>query len=525
MPTKNRDRRSFCALIMVGGSIAFLPSIGAAQQPKNPHVLETTTKSVAVFKNGFGFFMREGEVTLRDGWCTAGALPPAAFGTLAIYSHDEHQTVDIVGSGPGEIFEFDGVESPDTPEERRQRLYSCLNLDVQIDYRELALDRTVSGTLSSVDGTYAIVMKEGLRYAVPIDHIQKLQVLDLPLRIHVTDDEGIAPSSQSTLGIAYLRGGITWIPEYTLRVIDEKTIKLTLRGTLVNEAEDIIHGDVNFVVGVPNFAHTDYLAPIVVGQMIRTIGTAIAPAQISMQIATRASFANNANAASQFGVETLSIDSAMGGLDLGLPMLHSAGGSDYTVYTKHDLTVRKGEKAIVTLFEQTIPYSHIYRWTPPGRVQHSLVLQNESTTAWTTGPALAISGSQPLGEDLLKYTPRNGRCEYPVTAAVNVAHQKTEREYERKLKAHSPRRELYLDLVTLEGELKIRNYESQPITLVINVPVPGKPIFASKDGAMSTDSTMLELTKRQGMVNWKVDLKPDETITLKYRYERYVPSN
>jgi len=48
--------------------------------------------------------------------------------------------------------------------------------------------------------------------------------------------------------MAYLQKGITWIPEYTLKVLDEKTAELTLRGTLVNEAEDLIHSDVHLVV-------------------------------------------------------------------------------------------------------------------------------------------------------------------------------------------------------------------------------------------------------------------------------------
>jgi len=39
--------------------------------------------------------------------------------------------------------------------------------------------------------------------------------------------------------MAYLRKGITWIPEYTLKVIDDETAELTLRGTLVNEAEGV----------------------------------------------------------------------------------------------------------------------------------------------------------------------------------------------------------------------------------------------------------------------------------------------
>ena len=58
---------------------------------------------MAVFKNGLGFFMRQGKAQLRDGWCMAAEIPPAAFGTLAIYALDDEAVVDTVGSGPGEI--------------------------------------------------------------------------------------------------------------------------------------------------------------------------------------------------------------------------------------------------------------------------------------------------------------------------------------------------------------------------------------------------------------------------------------
>ena len=83
-----------------------------ADDAENPHVWKPQTKSVAVFKNGLGFFMREGDVKLREGWCVAREVPPALFGTLAIYSRSEKEAVDIVGSGPGEVVEFDGRDAP-----------------------------------------------------------------------------------------------------------------------------------------------------------------------------------------------------------------------------------------------------------------------------------------------------------------------------------------------------------------------------------------------------------------------------
>ncbi|MGC4002786.1 MAG: hypothetical protein QM811_06495 [Pirellulales bacterium] len=251
------------------------------------------------------------------------------------------------------------------------------------------------------------------------------------------------PIASAKLGMAYLRQGITWIPEYTLKVIDKETAELTLRGSLVNEAEDLIHTDVHLVVGVPHFTHTQYMAPLAVGQVIRTIGAAVGGAAVSnsvsnvqTQIMNRAAIVRNEplNAAAQpqgqdvfdkpVGNDAGDLNKTVGNL----PKLDGAAGTDYTVYTKKDLTLRRGEKAILTLFVKKIRYDHIYRWTPPGQMEHSLVLKNSTDDAWTTGPCLALSGDRPLSEDLLKYTPKGSRGELPVTAAINIANDKSETE-------------------------------------------------------------------------------------------------
>jgi hypothetical protein len=366
-------------------------------------------------------------------------------------------------------------------------------------------------------------------FAVPVEGITKMQILELPLRIHVAS-EAEKPPEKATLGMAYLRQGITWIPEYTLEVIDDKTAELTLRGTLVNEAEDLIHSDVHLVVGVPHFIHTEYMAPIAVGQVIRTIGSAVAPAAVATQIANRAAITSNTYTAPQIGtgvVEQMTVP-ATGNLSgaLGnLPQMESAAGTDYTVYTKEDLTLRRGEKAIITLFKRRISYSHIYRWSPPERMEHSLVLHNGTDTAWTTGPCLALSGGQPLSEDLLRYTPKGGNGELPVTAAINIAHEKTEQEIGRKLKDYNPTRDVYYDLVTLEGTLKLRNFEKRTVDVVVANAIPGRPIQADHNGVISGDSTKLELLQREGSIRWTLKLEPDEERTLTYQYERYVKSN
>jgi hypothetical protein len=500
----------------------------------NPHVWLTRTTSVAVFKNGLGFFMREGEVVLRDRWCHAGQVPPAVFGTLAIYSLSPEETVDIVGSGPGEVIEFDDRDEKATDDAKRGRLEAAVDLRVELAYTQHDVERRAAGKLISVGHEFAVLDDGSNSFAVPISGISHLQMLELPLRVHVAGEAdgkrgNNAGQNNTRLGMAYLRKGITWIPEYTLNIVDEDTADLTLRGTLVNEAEDLVHCDVNLVVGVPHFLHTEYLAPVAVGQAIRAIGSAVAPTQVQSQIMNRAAIASNSVASDQFmtqGDNNAQQAAANVAALLGnLPQIEPAGASDYTVYTKSDLTLRRGEKAILTLFKRRIKYTHLYRWSPPEPIEHRLVLANDSGTAWTTGPCLAVSGTNPLSEDLLKYTPRGGKGDLPVTAAVNIAFDKREIEVERQLKAHSPAEHVHLDLVTLEGTLKLRNFETREVEIQLVVPVVGKPIKATDDGAIAAHSNHLKLTERSGTINWTVKLAPGETKTLGYRYERYVPSN
>jgi hypothetical protein len=521
----------FVVAMLLGLSQSVLAA-GTGDKAKNPLVWQPRITSVTVFKNNLGFFMSEGKVKLRDGWAIAPQVPPAAFGTLVIFSHDEGTLVDIVGSGPGEVVEFDGQDAPDTAEARRSRLLSLQHLNLELKYKRKESPATAAGTLKSVGPEYVVLESRIGDIAVPLESISSLQVLDYPLRVHVIRDDGSSPD-EVTLGMAYLQSGITWIPEYTMKILGETSAELSLRGVLVNQAEDLIHADINFVVGVPHFAHTDYQSPLAVGQVVRTIrglASAVVPPQIQSQIANRAAIVRNDRTAPQFkrgGTTTAPVGSRPGNVasTLGnLPELGGTAGSDFTVYRKRDLTVRRGEKALVSLFVRPVTYSHVYRWSPPQKMQHLLRLHNATDTSWTTGPCLVLGEKGPLSEDLLRYTPAGGNAEIPISQAINIAHEVTERESARKLKAHNPRSSYYLDLVTLTGKVKLHNFEEKQTEVFVTMAVPGRPLEATHDGAAYSDAKKLVLTERRGSISWRVLLAAGESRTLTYCYERYVPS-
>ena len=139
----------YCLLILVFSAEA-VSRESEKEKKENPYLWKSKVESVTVFKNGLGFFLRQGQTELRDGRCISGAIPPASFGTLAIFPQEEDRTVDIVGSGPGDVVEFDGVDAPEDIETKRSRLESCMYLKIQLSYLENGKESNAAGLLVSV---------------------------------------------------------------------------------------------------------------------------------------------------------------------------------------------------------------------------------------------------------------------------------------------------------------------------------------------------------------------------------------
>lgn len=501
-----------------------------SEKDKNRYALAPKIRSVSVFKNGLGFFVREGEVELRDGWCVADKVPPAAFGTLAIYTTSEDGFVDIVGAGQGEVVHFNDEDEKSDAATIRKRLEQIVHLRVKIGYKQNQKDRTASGKLVSVGPKFLILEEEDKIFAVPVEGVVSYQLLDKGMRIHVAKEkDGGALNGKASVGIAHLQKGITWIPDYTLKILNDEEAELICRGTLVNEAEDLIHCDVNFVVGLPHFVHTNHMAPLAVGQVIRSLAVSSTPVSLGNAIMNRSQLVQNVapivntHPRPNTPAVTAAQPTNLSRMISQLPM--SVGASkDYTVYTKKDLTVRRGEKALVTLFRTKIRYSHRYTWNTSREVEHFFMLHNSTKTAWTTGPCLGLEKMRPMTEDLLKYTPVGGSARLKVSSAINIGYGRNEREIDRKLKAHSPRHNTYFDMVTLKGTLSLHNREKDEVTIEINAPVAGRPIEASDEGRLSVNTKELRLKERKGSTHWTVTLKPGERKDLTYTYERYVPS-
>ena len=99
------------------------------------------------------------------------------------------------------------MDAPKDAATKQARLQGCKLLKVQLTYTQKDNDRTATGQLISVGTEFAVLENESSTLAVPMAGIKRLQVLELPLRVHVARPAG-APPERATLGMAYLRKGI-----------------------------------------------------------------------------------------------------------------------------------------------------------------------------------------------------------------------------------------------------------------------------------------------------------------------------
>ncbi len=114
------------ALLLIGSSSVF--------SEEDLPVFETKTKVVGLFKNGLGFFIREGEVRPKDGWAVIDDVPVPALGTLWIGSPDEKVRVTEAIGIKEEIEER--VEAISIPELLRANLGKKVKLQVGGDLIE-----------------------------------------------------------------------------------------------------------------------------------------------------------------------------------------------------------------------------------------------------------------------------------------------------------------------------------------------------------------------------------------------------
>jgi len=456
-------------------SLALPSAAVSGERAEAPQPLPKTV-AVAAFKNGLAFVVRQGSVELHSGEGRITPIPNATLGTMWL--------------APGEANSV---------------------LDEVVSYR------------------YAALRED------PNSH-EKAAEIRSALRFKIL---GAMDKTDMTLG--YIEHGIGWTPSYMISLTDDKTARITMQAVVMNDAEDVTDADVFFVVGVPNFAYSETPSPMSLQQNLLSF----------MKDAERRDGGNYrqfSNAiAGQLVADELKEYDAKREPSFGQTVTELSGApeEDLFLYSRRSVTLERGERATYNVFSSTVNYEHIYEWEvmDPQRVDaygnpvqnnpnvadasirnsiwHSIRLKNNTKFPWTSAPTMVISGTKPVSQDTLPYTPKDASSSLRITIATDIRSSHEEREVARQQNVQR-RHGNEFDLVTVEGKLKLKNYKSKEVRVDVGKTLRGD-VEAQSDGgkavklgeAIQTDNPLSRLT-------WEIPLKAGEERVVTYRYKIFV---
>lgn len=373
------------------------------------------------------------------------------------------------------------------------------------------------------------------------------------------------------INILYFTPGVRWIPTYRVAGGGTGDLKdsaeVSLQAELLNELEDIDGAALDLVVGVPSFRFRSTISPMSLEATMRNALLQAAPNLMGQQQMSNALFAQRAgewrdeqsNAAAE----------GPAGVNLA-PELAASGEQDLFVYSAPRLSLPKGARATAPLWSSTAPIKHLYTMdvnvvrnprgegaadyfcydaksaalsgrsptgSPPSPLRlaqqpvwHQLELTNNSEVPWTTGPAMLLKGTVPLGQDLLTYTSPKGTALLPVTVAMDVRGTYTEEEIERKPNALHWNNSNYA-LIRKRATITITNSRKETSDTRLTVSLGGRAENASDKGAIKINDLHTEdwgnsgnyLPNNHSDITWSVSLEPGQSKTFTVEFIFYVP--
>lgn len=478
--------------------LSFLAStvLLAQEQPRN-FAFENRLRSVAVFRDGFGYYVREGRVKLENGWATTNFLPSAIRGTLWVYTLDKGDTIDQVVSTRDNKLEFS------SPQDLRARLADKIGLRMAVVLRN---GQRFEGELARLlDDMLLLRVGEGYN-AIPYDQVGSVILLGYPVRIKVQTS---APNKVTTLGFAYLQEGIRWEPSYVLS-FSGKDGMLSLRGSLQNTTQNLENTDVYFVVGSP------YVANRGLTDLLNVLPMRGVPAGSGFGGGGYGSMSGKAEADSNAAKDAPAAEPEM---PAARPPLASNEAGELYYYLKPNLTLASNDINMVTILQAAVPVSPMFDWNADGEdVAYLLSFKNVTRQPLTTGPVFVIEDGKAIGQETIKYTPSGDMAEVRLARGIGIKVERAEEEVRRG--AGVKVGDANFIPVTLRGTLTVTNFRKDSAVVRISRTVRGRIVSQTDGGKVTSTQLLAGEPNPIADLEWRMEVPPGKTKSVGYVFEQ-----
>jgi hypothetical protein len=554
--------------------LAVMMCVAVALPVRSGEVPETDLKTIAVaaFKNGLAFVLKKGGVSLDTGTGTIAPIPNATLGSLWIAPNDPSASLDeavayrysvpvrrsltsltdvllantgknvtvVDNSGKEFTGEIAGIPDAGSPPASGAAVQPRNPGNFQLTGNTLEVAPLAHAPLPE----FLLLKSDGKLLALYLRNIARVVLPENPVLDQEQNEERQAirfkvkgGKDRATLTMGYLEHGLGWTPAYLISLENDDTAHITMQAVLVNDAEDVKDADVFFVVGVPNFAYADIPSPMALQQSLMDF----------MQAAARKDSGSIGQLYSNaiMGQKILDMRDEAGAPSFGTTVseLQGAPEEDLFLYVRKGITLRRGERGAYDVFSDTVKFEHVYEWQVeeqprvdgygnalnnsrtdvPAKdsIWHTLHFKNTTKFPWTSAPAMVISGTKPLSQDTLPYTPKLASSTLKLTIATDIRASHEEKEVARQQEVQRRRGYSY-DEVTVEGTLTVKNYKAKDVKLNITQHVRGTVESQSDGGTADKLAEGVAVDNPLSRLNWTITLKAGEERKITYQYKLWL---
>jgi len=490
-------------------------------------ILDTIpVKEVTIFKDGHSFVLHQGQMpTDNNGNVTFDKLPSPVLGTFWAYSADRNVELNSVLVGKKLTCKSDtALTIPELIKANAGKRVLINQNNLSYDYEavilqlpsrqpdEQANNLSANSVVTPVTSDIVLLKTVEGTKAVPINNIREITFIDEPNTTTTSEKyKNIMTfklkwknNSRKTadVGMVYLQKGLRWIPNYKVDIDGNGNAHIKLQATLINELTDIENVTAHLVIGVPTFAFKDSLDPIALDETVANLSQhfrANAQTAYAFDNAIRSQVANYDYAEMP----------AQSQPDSGPELLGSEKNEDLFIFTLENLTLKKGQRIVVSIAEYEIKYTDIYKLelpvAPPTQirsnfsssqhiqiekllhqpsVKHCLRLDNDAEYPLTTAPALILRNGRLISQALMTYTAVGGKCDLEMSTAVDVFVKCLEKQTQYTPNAMNINGNSY-SKIDMAGSVELKNHKKQNIKIEIKRFVLGHIDEANLDAEIS----------------------------------------
>jgi len=504
---------------------------------------QLTTSHISIFKNGTFFITKEGEIRPENGMFALEPPTTALNGTFWLAAGKENKITSI-------------SVKPDTVKVTRQIeniaefITSNIGKNITIILPPLGTGNTTREIKGNVINYFAKNQTAKIKTADG-----RMLMCNVSGAIEVYNDGTAADTYQQdslvrmakvqlqnntgkiNVSTVALQTGMTWVPSYFLKLIDDKTARLELKATIGNNsAESIKNAGVDLVIGNPQMFYGSQLDDISTDYFQTQVVNYNRYAQNSFRLSNM--YANNVMTG-EAALKQQNENDSYTPPEMATYNTDGEKTNDLYYFNLGNLNIESQSKTIVPLLTTELAYKDLYEleiadynayWSnrrinnDPNRdlpVWHVLKIENTGKAPFTTGPVFVIDAKdKPLAQDEMKYTAKGASVKVHLSKAIDIQSKNTEELVSSGSSTRVIDNHTYT-IAVLKGKIEVNNYQAKPVKINIGKTLTGKVL--NPDGgiveAVPQNNYYRNLSSN---IKWEKEIPANGKIELTYQYEVWI---